>query len=110
MPCASSRETKPSTSLWYAAPPYRESTSLRPSQQSSLSGIRTAVMCQAASAAKDGSSAGPPQEPEHCTHMNAPPDGFAPRGRTVVAAASTRWVHDTCGVGAVVFPPPPPAV
>src|SRR5262245_27422458 len=82
---------------------------LRPSQHSSLSGIRTALIFHDAMASIAASSTGPSQTPYPCTHMNSPPDRFTPRRRTVVPLVSTSLLPETCSAGAgPVDPPPPP--
>src|SRR3954470_24397192 len=77
----------------------------RPSQHSSFSGIRTAEMCHVSIALIEASSTGPSQKPKPCTHMNSPPDRFAPRSRTVAPVESPRRLPDTCSWGG--FSPPP---
>src|SRR5262249_6676960 len=88
--------------VWYAAPPYWDCTSARPSQQSSFSGTRTAVTFQLAMARTEVVVTGPSKMPYPCTHWNSAPDRFTPCGTTVLPAASTSLLPATCSAGAPV--------
>jgi hypothetical protein len=61
-----------------------------PSQQSSLSGMRTASVCQPAIAAMLAASLGPSKIAFPLTHMNSVPERDTPSSRSGAPAASTR--------------------
>src|SRR5690348_6482499 len=73
----------------------------RPSQHSSLSGMRTVLAFQSAIALTEASSTGPSKMPYPWTHMNSPPERLTPSSRRVVPPASTSLFPETCSSGAV---------
>src|SRR6185295_11621279 len=97
MPLATSAFTKVLTSCWYAEPLGDPD---RPSQQSSLSGIRTAWMFQAFIASMPACADGAPSHmPLPCTQANSPLDRLTPSSRYVFPAAVTSLLPETCRAG-----------
>jgi hypothetical protein len=79
MPLATSRSAYCLTAVWYAVP---LGVPDRPSQQSSLSGIRTACTFQAFMASTPAWSVGLPSHmPLPCTQANSPLDRLTPSSR-----------------------------
>src|SRR5690349_8373723 len=74
---------------------------LRPSQHSSLRGMRTVLAFQSAIALTEASSTGPSKRPRPWTHMNSPPDRFTPSRRRVAPAESTSLLPETRSAGGV---------
>src|SRR3977135_541254 len=78
------------------------------SQQSSLSGTRTALMCQLAIAATEPASLGPSKMPQPWIHAYSVPERLTPSKRTGCPAALSNRLPDTrsakpvAGVGAGV--------
>jgi hypothetical protein len=66
-----------------------------PSQQSSLRGMRTALIPHEAIVATEVASDGPSKIPLFWTHMYSVPDRSTPCRVMVLPAASTRWLPDT---------------
>src|SRR5579871_4570184 len=66
-----------------------------PSQQSSLSGMRTTLTCHAAIAATDAAFEGPSKIPHPWTHAYSVPERFTPWRKTTSPFPSTRWVPST---------------
>src|SRR5205823_13176266 len=65
------------------------------SQQSSFSGMRTALMCQPAIAAMDAASFGPSKRPQPWMQAYSVPERLTPSSRIVWPLPLIRWLPDT---------------
>src|ERR1044072_6617352 len=74
---------------------------VRPSQHSSLRGMRTVLAFQSAIALTDASSTGPSKMPRPWTHMNSPPEPLPPSSRRVDPFSSTNTMPETRSFGGV---------
>lgn len=72
----------------------------KPSQQSELSGTRTALAFQFLIAETEAASMGPSHIPLPWTQANSPPERFTPRRRTAAPAAFTNVLPETFSLGA----------
>ena len=79
----------------YLAPVYSGLTPLMPSQQSSFSGIRTALTCHDAMALIEAALLGPSKTPQPWTHAYSEPERLTPWKRTRRPFASRRRLPTT---------------